>query len=259
MSPRSHSSNSSSLQILEVGAGFGGTTTRLAEILRASGVSVSYKFTDISPLLVKSAKAKFSKYAWMEFQTLNLENDIPPLLKGTYDVVIGTNCVHATTSKVRTISRLKSLLNDQGFIMLSEVTEVIDWYDIVFGLLDGWWVADDGSKYPLQPPESWVHAFREAGFMDSNITYSRGVSPESNTQRLLIASIKHEVSADTLGNRIKIPGMQLVVYKVVEDVKVEADIYLPLQSSVIAMPVGTLSSPVEPYATSLGTKMIADS
>lgn len=249
----------SPLRILEVGAGFGGTTTRLAEMLQASGLAIFYKFTDISSLLVKSAKVKFSKYTWMEFQTLNLENDIPPLLKGTYDIVIGTNCVHATTSKVRTISRLKSLLNNQGFIVLSEVTELIDWYDIVFGLLDGWWIADDNSKYPLQPPESWVQAFQQAGFMNSNITYSRGVSPESNSQRLFIASINCEVSADTLDNRKTITSMQTVVYKEVEDIKVEADIYLPLQSSVTAMPVGTLSSPTEPYATLLWPKMIANS
>lgn len=259
MSPRSRSSSSSPLQIIEVGAGFGGTTTRLADILQTSGVSVSYKFTDISPLLVKSAKAKFSKYAWMEFQTLDLENDIPPVLEGMYDIVIGTNCVHATTSKVRTIRRLRSLLNHQGFIVLSEVTELIDWYDIVFGLLDGWWVANDDSKYPLQPPESWIHAFQQAGFMNSNITYSGGASSESNTQRLLIASIKHEVSADTLGSRKKVPSMQTVVYKVVEGIEIEADIYLPLRRPVTAMPVGTLTTPMAPYTVSLGLQISADS
>lgn len=243
------------LQILEVGAGFGGTTTRLAEALQASGVPVSYKFTDISLLLVKGAKAKLSKYAWMEFQTLNLEDDMPPLLKGTYDVVIGTNCVHATTSKVRTIRRLMSLLNDQGFIVLSEVTEPIDWYDIVFGLLDGWWIANDGSEYPLQSPKSWGQAFQQAGFIDSHITYSRGASPESSTQRLFVASIKHAMSANTLGNRIQIPSMQTVVYKEVDDIKIETDIYLPSHSSGTAMPVGTQSSLKEPYAASLWSKI----
>ena len=235
------SSSNNPLRILEVGAGFGGTTTRLAEVLQASGVPVSYNFTDISPLLVKGARAKFGKYPWMEFQNLNLENDMPASLKGTYDIIIGTNCVHATSNKTKTIGRLKSLLNDQGFIVLSEVTQPVDWYDIVFGLLDGWWLANDGSTYPLQPPESWVRSFEQAGFLDSRITYSRGSSPESNIQRLLVASNKHEIRAGIWCDRKERPSMQTVVYKEVEDTVIEADIYLPAQTPEKAMTVGTRS------------------
>ena len=236
----STTSSDTPIRILEVGAGFGGTTTRLAEVLQASGVPVSYKFTDISPSLVKGAKAKFAKYPWMEFQALNLENDMPASLKDTYDIVIGTNCVHATTNKTRTISRLKSILNAQGFMVLSEVTQLVDWYDIVFGLLDGWWLANDGSTYPLQPPESWVRSFEQAGF--SSISYSKGLSPESNTQRLLVASNNPKVTAP-FRDQEKQPVMQTVVYKEVDDTHIEADIYLPAQASAGAMPVGTHSSP----------------
>lgn len=229
-------SSKAPIQILEVGAGFGGTTTRLAEMLQASGVPVSYKFTDISPSLVKAAKTKFAKYPWMEFQALNLEKDMPSSLKDTYDIVIGTNCVHATTNKTTTISRLKTILNAQGFMVLSEVTQLVDWYDIVFGLLDGWWLANDGSNYPLQPPKSWVRSFEEAGF--SKISYSQGSSPESNTQRLLVASNDQKVTTP-FREIEKQSSVQTVVYKEVDDTQIEADIYLPAQASAKAMPVGT--------------------
>ena len=233
-------SSDTPIRILEVGAGFGGTTTRLAEMLQASGIPVSYKFTDISPSLVKGAKAKFAKYPWMEFQALNLESDMPASLKDTYDIVIGTNCVHATTNKTKTISRLKSILNAQGFMVLSEVTQLVDWYDIVFGLLDGWWLANDGSNYPLQPPESWVRSFETAGF--SRISYSQGPSPESNTQRLLVASNNQKMIAPPRDQE-KQPGVQTVVYKEVDETQIEADIYLPAHASAKAMPVGTRLSP----------------
>ena len=242
MTSSSTTSSENPVRILEVGAGFGGTTTRLAEVIQASGLPVSYRFTDISPSLVKGAKAKFAKYPWMEFQALNLESDMPASLKDTYDIVIGTNCVHATTNKTKTISRLRSLLNTQGFIVLSEVTQLIDWYDIVFGLLDGWWLANDGSTYPLQPPESWVRSFEQAGF--SNISYSRGPSPESNTQRLLVASNSQKVTQPPRDEDTK-PVMQTVVYKEVDGTQIEADIYLPAHASSKAMPVGTRSSPNE--------------
>lgn len=231
-------SSDNPIRILEVGAGFGGTTTRLAEVIQASGVPVSYTLTDISSSLVKGAKSKFAKYSWMEFQTLNLENDMPASFKGTYDIVIGTNCVHATTNKVKTISRLKSTLRAQGFIVLSEVTQLVDWYDIVFGLLDGWWLANDGSTYPLQAPESWTRSFEQAGF--SNISYSHGPSPESNTQRLLVASNSPKVNN---APRDQQPAVQTVVYKEVDDTQIEADIYLPAHASSKAMPVGMRSSP----------------
>ena len=236
----STTSSDQPVRFLEVGAGFGGTTTRLAEVIQASGLPVTYKFTDISPSLVKAAKTKFAKYPWMEFQALNLENDMPATLKNTYDIVIGTNCVHATTNKTKVIGRLKSLLNERGFIVLSEVTQLVDWYDIVFGLLDGWWLANDGSTYPLQPPESWVRSFEQAGF--SNISYSQGPSPESNTQRLLVASNSQKVIKPPRAEE-KRPAMQTVVYKEVDNTQIEADVYLPASASSKAMPVGMAHFP----------------
>ena len=240
MASSSITSSEHPIRILEVGAGFGGTTTLLAEVLQASGVPVSYKFTDISPSLVKGARVKFAKYPWMEFQTLNLESDMPASLRDTYDIVIGTNCVHATTNKTKTIARLRSILNARGFMVLSEVTELVDWYDIVFGLLDGWWLANDGSTYPLQPPESWVRSFEQAGF--SRISYSQGPSPESNTQRLLVASNNQKVTTSPRGEE-KLPSVQTVVYKEVDGTQVEADIYLPTQAPAKPMPIGTHTSP----------------
>ena len=234
-------SSDNPIRILEIGAGFGGTTTRLAEVLEASGVPIAYKFTDISPSLVKGAKTKFAKYPWIEYQTLNLEKDMPAELKGRYDIVIGTNCVHATTNKTHTITRLKTLLNPQGFMVLSEVTQLIDWYDIVFGLLDGWWLANDGSTHPLQPPESWIRSFKEAGFR--RISYSQGPNPESNTQRLLVASNDSKVTSPPRAEE-KLPTVQTVVYKEVDNTSIEGDIYLPAQASTKAMPVGTYSSPI---------------
>lgn len=237
-----NSSSESPIRILEVGAGFGGTTTRLAAMLHKSGVPVAYTFTDISASLVMGAKSRFAGYSWMQFQPLNLEKDMPTALRNTYDIIIGTNCVHATTNRATTIGRLKSLLSEQGFIVLSEVTQLVDWYDIVFGLLDGWWLANDGSTYPLQPPESWMQSFEQAGFDRVHVAYSQGSSWESNTQRLLLASNKHKVSAKKSPiDAEERPSMQTVVYKSVENVKIEADVYLPLCLPAKAMPVGTLA------------------
>lgn len=176
------------LRILEVGAGFGGTTKRLAEMLATLGQPVQYTFTDVSALLVKEARKKFAKYPWMEFQSLNLEKASPASLEGTYDIVIGTNVVHATSKIVESTKRMRLLLRKGGFIILSEVTRIVDWYDLVYGLLDGWWAFTDSRTYPLQPAEDWLRDLKEAGFGDASC--SGGDTEESNTQQLIIGSTR---------------------------------------------------------------------
>ena len=176
--------NGREIRILEIGGGFGGTTTPLAKLLNAVDCQVSYTFTDISPKLVKAAKAKFSTHSWMEFQTLNLEDDPPPSLQGKCDIVLGTNVVHATSDVVKTCLRVHSLLKDDGIMALSEVTRKIDWYDIVFGLLEGWWCFNDGRDYPLQPAEFWLQSLEDAGFNGRAV--SGGSSTEARTQSIVL-------------------------------------------------------------------------
>ena len=237
---KSNAGSDAPIRFLEVGAGFGGTTTRLAEVIQASGMPVEYTFTDIGPTLVKNAKSKFANYNWMNFQAFNLENSVPEGLKDKYDVVIGTNCVHATTNKANSTRRLRELLRKDGFIVLSEVTQIVDWYDIVFGLLDGWWLAND-ADYPLQPPEAWMTSFEEAGY--TSVSYSQGPTPESNTQRLLVAS-KKEVSTPSRAPVVPANGgagqaVETVVYKEVDGTQIMADVFLPASPPNQAMPVGT--------------------
>lgn len=172
------------IRILEIGGGFGGTTTPLVKLLDDVHRQVSYTFTDISPKLVKSAKATFSMHSWMDFQTLNLENDPLPSLQGKYDIVIGTNVVHATSDVVKTCIRIHSLLRADGIVALSEVTRKIDWYDVVFGLLEGWWCFKDGRDYPLQPGEFWLQCLEDAGF--NKFAISGGYSAEARTQSIVL-------------------------------------------------------------------------
>ncbi|KAF7889246.1 hypothetical protein EAF00_009546 [Botryotinia globosa] len=229
------------IKILEVGAGFGGTTTRLAEVLQEAGRPVEYTFTDISPSLVKNAKTKFAKYDWMKFQTFNLEKDIPANMRGQYDIVIGTNCVHATTNKTSSTRHLRETLRNGGFVVLSEVTKLIDWYDVVYGLLDGWWLGDD-TNYPLQPPEFWMQCFEKAGY--ASASYTEGSTPDSNTQRLLIAStklLKTPSREGTAKRESKLdPRVETVTYKIVHGVEVLADIFLPEVAPINPMPIALM-------------------
>ena len=229
------------LKILEVGAGFGGTTKRLAEMLDSFGRPVEYTFTDVSSLLVKEARKKFARYPWMEFQSLNLEKDPPASLQGTYDIVIGTNVVHATSNIVNSTRRLRSLLKKGGFIVLSEVTRIVDWYDLVYGLLDGWWAFNDSRTYPLQPADDWLRDLQEAGF--ESASYSRGDTEESNTQQLIIGSTKPSKvlsTSEPVKARLRQSyRSETMPYKIVDETEIPADVYFPENPAATeSMPIG---------------------
>lgn len=237
--------NKGTVKILEVGAGFGGTTARLAKLLEGFDRPVEYTFTDLSSLLVRNAKKRFAGYDWMSFQTLNLEKDPDVTLQGKYDFVLGTNVVHATSSIVNSTRRMRSMLREDGFIVLSEVTRIIDWYDLVYGPLDGWWCMADGRDYPLQSSEYWMKAFKEAGF--NSTSCFAGTSEESLTQQLLIGSTRHpkvplssmsEPAQPKLRNVCRI---ETIAYKTVDDISVMADIYYPSQLPERPMPIGNLT------------------
>ena len=227
------------IRIFEVGAGFGGTTTLLAQTLQAMGAKVEYTFTDISSSLVNGAKPKFAKYNWMKFQAFNLEKEVSQSLHGHYDIVIGTNCVHATSSKANSLRRLRQLLSPDGFAVLSEVTELVDWYDIVFGLLDGWWLAENGTVYPLQPADTWMRSFQEAGYASSS--YSQSPVASLNTQRLLVGSNRKVSDNPIAAFHLKRPAsheLHTIVYKTDGGVDIHADVFVPTSPPSKAIPIG---------------------
>ncbi|EUC36127.1 hypothetical protein COCCADRAFT_34414 [Bipolaris zeicola 26-R-13] len=174
------------ISILEVGAGTGGTTKRVIEALSNLNHPIEYFFTDISPTFVRNASKKFN-HPGMQFRVLNLETPPPADLIGKFDIVISTNCVHATSNRAATCRRIKEMLNAHGVLVLSEITTKIDWHEVVFGLLDGWWLAND-ADHAIQPPEVWMKFMRQAGFPSAS--YSQSILPECNLQRLLVAAVK---------------------------------------------------------------------
>ncbi|KAL8957617.1 MAG: hypothetical protein Q9193_005156, partial [Seirophora villosa] len=231
------------IHILEVGAGFGGTTTALAEVLQESGCNVKYTFTDVAPTLVDKARKTFARYSWMDFTPLDLEQDPPERLRGQHDIVIATNVVHATSNLAASTRRLRMLLRDGGFVCLSEITKTIEWHNLVFGLLAGWWCFNDGRNYALQSAEEWMAVFREAGF--DAVSFSTGHSEEARSQQLLVGSTKScsKESAPAASARGAKGGHQIetIVYKRVDETDIHADIYWPKEPDTTrAMPVALM-------------------
>ena len=173
------------LKILEMGAGTGGTTYVLAPFLACLDRPVEYTFTDLSPSMVANARRKFSKiYPFMRFAVHDIEKPPADELKGQH-IVLASNAIHATHNLVTSATNIRSTLRPDGFLMMLEMTEVVPFIDIIFGLLEGWWLFDDGRKHAVVSAEHWERELHAAGF--GHVDWTDGNLPENNFQKVIIA------------------------------------------------------------------------
>lgn len=218
--------NGRQVKILEIGAGTGGTTKNLLEQLSAlpgMATRMEYTFTDISPSLVAAARKKFSKYDFVRYETINVESSPPSLLHGQYDIVLSTNCVHATRNLVESCSNIRKLLRPDGILCLVELTRDIFWLDLVFGLLEGWWRFEDGRKHALATEDLWDQTLRQSGFEWVGWTNNEAV--ESNALRVIVASPTKAPSALEICS--KPANMETVVWGERNGLQLLADIFYP--------------------------------
>ncbi|OKL64463.1 hypothetical protein UA08_00993 [Talaromyces atroroseus] len=176
------------IRILEIGAGTGGTTRNVISTLELSKVPFEYTFSDISASLVAAAKKTFASCKQMSFTTLDIEKEPSPDLMNKYDIVISTNCIHATKDLTVTTANIRKLLNDAGILCLIELTRNLFWFDLVFGLLEGWWLFNDGRKHALASESFWKESLLHAGY--GHVDWTQSNSKESELLRLIVAHNK---------------------------------------------------------------------
>ncbi|KFY00088.1 hypothetical protein O988_03530 [Pseudogymnoascus sp. VKM F-3808] len=176
---------SSPIKILEMGAGTGGTTAQLVKLLAGLNVPFQYTVTDLSPSLVAAARKRFKEYPFMQYRVLDIEKKPSAELLQSQDLIIATNCVHATHSLVTSTKNIHQILRPDGFLMMLEMTESLPWIDIIFGLLEGWWLFDDGRRHALVPASVWESTLQSVGY--GHVDWTEGNLPETNIQRIIIA------------------------------------------------------------------------
>ncbi|PPJ56297.1 hypothetical protein CBER1_00664 [Cercospora berteroae] len=186
LSNRSHSNEP--FRICEVGAGTGATARHIVAFLETLDINFEYHFTDISGALVSAAKRKFRNlpgYDKMIFSNLDCNALPAEELRGKFDVVIATNCIHATPHASRSAQNVKALLKNDGVFCLVEFTRSLYWFDLVYGLLEGWWLFDDGRTHALADEGFWDKSLRDAAF--GHVSWTDGDTLESQTMRLICA------------------------------------------------------------------------
>ncbi|KAL4961544.1 uncharacterized protein BDV14DRAFT_203730 [Aspergillus stella-maris] len=230
-------SPSAPVRILELGAGTGSTTKWIVDILSRSGIAFSYTFTDISPSLVAAGRRKFAQYSdCMEFQVLDIEKDIPTKFFRSFDTILSTNCIHATSNLPNSLTHIYQMLQPGGFVSLVEFTKNMFWFDLVFGLLEGWWLFNDGRQHVLADEAFWERCMRKVGFQ--HVAMTEGASMESNTVRIITGftskPIEPPATASWIERKKDETEVETVAFNVTPGgVTLRADIYYPTASSTV--------------------------
>ncbi len=167
---RLEKNSNAQIKILEIGAGTGGTSTFVMDVLKEFSANVVSVYTDISPYFVKYGRKNYGKIAsFMEFKVLNIEKS--PLDQGvaanSFDLIFASNVIHATQNITNSLCNTKVLLKKNGLLLLNEMTSKTDFSTLTFGLTDGWWLFDDAkcriNGAPLLTQEKWQEVMEENG------------------------------------------------------------------------------------------------
>jgi acyl transferase domain-containing protein/SAM-dependent methyltransferase/aryl carrier-like protein len=227
------------VQILELGGGTGGTTKHVVNYLAQLGVAFEYTFTDLSGSLVAAARKTFAGRTNMKFQVIDIEKEPVESLRNKFHVIISTNCIHATRNLELSTRHIRQMLCPGGFLSLVEFTRNMYWFDLVFGLLDGWWFFEDGREHVLATERVWDASMRRAGF--DHVTWTDGDSAEAKTLRIITGfngvpeDPKFVPAIKPLDTGTP---METIRYKQIGPAALFADIHYPSTVSDASRPIG---------------------
>lgn len=197
-----------SMSILEIGAGTGGATSPILDILsdragsdgqRSTFRYRHYTYTDISLGFFEAAQERFREHSErMSFKPLDISKE--PLQQGfessQYDLIVASAVLHATANIDETLSNTRKLLKPGGKLLLQEPTSLnCIRIPFIFGLLPGWWLAEEPTREwgPTLSEEAWNSAFLKNGYEGIDVCVSDNEDPNLYAMSVLVAS----TSSDT--------------------------------------------------------------
>lgn len=155
------------LRILEIGAGTGGLAAHVLPLLERG--THRYVFTDASTAFFPPAQQKLAAYPEVEYKVFDLDRDAEAqgFFAETFDLIVGTNVLHAAADLRVSLGHLHRILAPGGTLAFMDVAAPRLWTESVFGVTSGWWNFRDRdlrSEYPLLSRARWEELLREIGF-----------------------------------------------------------------------------------------------
>lgn len=195
-------------RILEVGGGTGSCTAAATAGLKSSSGSLAvetYDFTDVSTGFFEQAQRKFESFLeQMRFRKFDIEKDGPQqgFEAESYDLIIGSNVIHATTNLENTLGNLKRLLRPGGKLLMVETTRDHLDQNLAFGLLPGWWLSEEKHRKwsPLLSAAAWTDTLQNVGFEKPAVIPNIDSSTVNATYSLLVSSKPKQTPSAYIGD-----------------------------------------------------------
>ncbi|HTH46760.1 MAG TPA: SDR family NAD(P)-dependent oxidoreductase, partial [Candidatus Limnocylindria bacterium] len=160
------------IRVLEIGAGTGATSRAVFPLLAPWKEHIAeYCFTDVSRAFLLQAESRFrAEVPYLRCELFNVEESPQGqgIEFGSYDLVIASNVIHATRDIRRSLRNAKAVLRGNGLLILNEISSRALPPLLTFGLLEGWWLAEDPAvRIPGCPgllPGAWKGALAAEGY-----------------------------------------------------------------------------------------------
>ncbi|KAI0973631.1 polyketide synthase [Xylaria arbuscula] len=171
-------------RIIELGAGTGGATRRILQTLTTMGSIKRYKdytFTDISSGFLTSARDSLSHFRDIHYAGFD----------AVYDVVLASECLHATHSISETLANCRKLLKPGGKLILVENTRALVGHGLVLGHLSGYWdgISDGRVDSPFLHLERWNTELIRAGFSGAEVVLDDFPAPYSTARTIVSTTL----------------------------------------------------------------------
>lgn len=205
------------LNILEIGAGTGGTTKYVFDAI--DDRFLEYTYTDISAGFFEKAADRFKKHSSrMVFKVLDVERDPgnQGYTENSYDLIIAANVLHATRTMTDTMRHARKLLKPGGYLLLLELSGNLLQMPVVMGGLSGWWLGvEEGRRLgPWLSPLQWENLLNTTGFSGIDyITYDMQ-DPKYHSGCLIVSQATddiYESLRDPLSSFAMMPKVERLV------------------------------------------------
>ncbi|PIG69495.1 polyketide synthase [Aspergillus arachidicola] len=202
------------MRILEIGAGTGSATRIFLRTLgRGQDDSQTsryahWEYTDISRSFFGEAASQFAAEGdRMRFNTLDIEHD--PQQQGfecgTYDIVVASLVIHATSDLTKTLTHVRKLLKPGGKLIMNEMTNPAR-SAYVFGLLEGWWLGCESyrSLGPCVGERQWHELLSQTGFSGCDLVFPDVENATCQENAFIIATASEDTPEAARGHHIQI-------------------------------------------------------
>lgn len=185
------------VQIIEIGAGTGGTTGPILAALESLSEEITYWYTDIAAGFTRVGRREFgNRYSFLEFKALDISKPIAlqGFTEGHFDIVVCNNVLHATPDITTTLTHIYTLLGTGGQLIINDLTKRLDFNTVTFGLTKDWWAfTDTKHRTPFAPTltyTQWNNLLIRTGFSGSQVAGIPGLASDEHHQSIITATRK---------------------------------------------------------------------